>query len=80
MYHTTEATKERVAAYAAALEDEIAGYEARIKRIESARMDPLLLDGRIDAKEAAAQIQDRIKQCRAELARVRKAKTAPAED
>lgn len=71
MFNAAESTKERVQAYREALEQEIAGYEARITRIELGRQDPLV-DGsaRLTPKEA---IQERIKQCKAEIARVAKA-------
>lgn len=76
MFTAEEATKERVEAYVAALEKEIADYEARVKRIELGRKDPLVDQGS-SPKEAADQVRDRIKQCKAEIARVKKVK-APA--
>jgi hypothetical protein len=86
MFNAAESTKERVQAYREALEQEIAGYEARITRIELGRQDPLV-DGsaRLTPEEAVQQIQERIRQCKAEIARVAKApagrrKGKPASD
>jgi hypothetical protein len=64
VFTTAEATKERVDAYVASLEREKTSYETRIARIKGGRHDPL------DEK----QLELRVKDVNAELARVKKLK------
>ena len=61
MFTAEEATQERVDAYVAALEQEKAGYEARINAIESGKHDP--------TGKTVEQLKARIRQVQDELAR-----------
>lgn len=59
---TKDATLEQAGRYLAALEEEKAGYEARIARAKAGRVEPL----------TERQLADRVKQVTAEIARVKR--------
>ena len=81
MFTAEEATDERKASYVAALEHEIEGYETRSARIKAGKKDPLMGIGGMEKAEAVGELADRVKQCKAEIARVKKVKAVePAEE
>lgn len=54
MFTAQEATKERVGAYLAALEQEKAGLEARVTRVKDGRPDPV----NATAEQLAGRVKD----------------------
>ena len=72
MFTAEEATKERVGAYLAALEQEKAGLEARVVRVKDGRPDPV--------NATAEQLAGRVKDVDGEIKRAKGLLSKPVEE